>query len=251
MLRAVEKPEPLDEVLDDWMARSAGVDHFEFYWFPHTEIALTKTNSRLPLDVEPRRQSAMTRWVDDELLSNGVFQLTCALNRMVPPLVGPINRLAQRLVAEREIIDHSYAVFTAPRRVRFREMEYAIPAEKVPDALRAIQALIAHRGWRISFPVEVRVAAPDENWLSTAHGRLTGYIAVHRYVGEDPTAYFTEVEAIMREFDGRPHWGKMNFRSADDLRPSYPRFDDFLGVRDELDPQRRFANPYLARVLGS
>jgi len=73
---------------------------------------------------------------------------------------------------------------------------------------------------------------------------------VHRYFREDPTEYFAAVEQIMRSFGGRPHWGKMHTQTAETLRDMYPRFDDFLRVRDELDPERRFANPYLDRVLG-
>ena len=129
-------------------------------------------------------------------------------------------------------------------------MEYAIPRANVPDALREIRATIERNGWRITFPVEVRATAPDDNWMSTAYGRDTGYIAVHRYYREDPTEYFAAVEAIMIDFGGRPHWGKMHTREASDLRPLYPRFDDFLAIRDRLDPGRLFANDYLRKVLG-
>jgi FAD/FMN-containing dehydrogenase len=130
-------------------------------------------------------------------------------------------------------------------------MEYAIPREAVPGALREVKALIERRGWRISFPIEVRSAAADDNWLSTAHGRASGYIAVHRYFRENPEEYFRAVEEIMMAHDGRPHWGKMHYRDAESLRATYPRFDDFIAVRDRLDPDRVFANAYLARVLGA
>ena len=130
-------------------------------------------------------------------------------------------------------------------------MEYAIPLEAIPEAVRGVRELIERNGWSVSFPIEVRAAASDENWLSTAHGRETGYVAVHRYYREDPTEYFAAVEQLMRGFGGRPHWGKMHTQSAETLREVYPRFDDFLRVRDELDPELRFANPYLDRVLGT
>ena len=130
-------------------------------------------------------------------------------------------------------------------------MEYAIPLEAVPDAVREVRRLIERNGWRISFPIEVRAAASDEVWLSTAYGRETGYVAVHRYFREDPGEYFGAVEAIMRGVDGRPHWGKEHSLDAEALRGVVPRLDDFLRVRDELDPERRFANPYLDRVLGA
>jgi L-gulono-1,4-lactone dehydrogenase len=250
LLHAVEKPEPLEQVLDGWVERVQAADHFEFYWFPHTDAALTKTNTRLSGDAERHPQPRFAKWFDDEFMSNGLYAVTQGITYGIPALIPAQNRMAVHGVAEREVTDRSYAVFTAPRRVRFREMEYAIPLADVPDALRAVRELIETRGWRIGFPVEVRAAAADDNWLSTAHGRESGYIAVHRYHRDDPTEYFAAVEAIMRDFDGRPHWGKMNSRTADDLRPSYSRFGDFVAVRDRLDPERRFANAYLERVLG-
>jgi len=96
----------------------------------------------------------------------------------------------------------------------------------------------------------VRAAAADENWLSTAYGRESGYIAVHRYFREDQREYFAAVEQIMRAHGGRPHWGKMHTLDADALRSRYPRFDEFTALRDRLDPNRAFRNPYLRRVLG-
>lgn len=250
MLHAVEKGEPLEEVLDHWLERVAAVDHFEFYWFPHTTSALTKTNTHLPADTPRKPQGRFAAWVDDEFLPNGVYIALCQLGVVAPATTPPLNRLSERLIAQREVTDGWHAVFTSPRRVRFREMEYSLPREHVPAALRAIRNLIDARGWRITFPIEVRATAADDNWLSTAHGRESGYIAVHRYFREDPTEYFREVEAILRDFEGRPHWGKMHNRTAADLRPVYPRFDDFLAVRDRLDPNRLFANEYLTRVLG-
>ena len=239
-----------DEVLDGFDDLTAVNEHFEFYWFPHTETGLTKTNTRLPL-TEPRAPlSAAGRWLDDEVLANGVYRGVCAVGTVVPGIIPPFSRLAQRLTGNRDFTDHSPRVFVTNRSVRFREMEYALPREAVPGALAEVKALIERRGWRISFPIEVRSAAADDNWLSTAHGRETGYIAVHRYYREDPTEYFTAVEEIMAAHGGRPHLGKMHFRDAESLRESYPRFDDFLSVRDRLDPERRFENAYLHRVLG-
>lgn len=250
VLEAVEHPEPLDDVLAMLPERAAASDHFEFYWFAHTDVALTKTHTRLPESAVRAPLPRVGRWVDESLLSNGVYRVVCAAATVVPRIVPPFSRLAVRLTGDREYTDISHRVLTQSRNVRFREMEYALPAEEVEPAFRALQALIAARGWRISFPVEVRFAASDDLWMSTAHGRATGYIAVHRYWRENPTAYFEAVEEIMLAHGGRPHWGKMHTRDAATLAERYPRFDDFVGVRDRLDPDRMFTNRYLARVLG-
>jgi L-gulonolactone oxidase len=42
----------------------------------------------------------------------------------------------------------------------------------------------------------------------------------------------------------------MHYRDAESLRKAYPKFDDFVAVRDQLDPARTFTNAYLDRVLG-
>lgn len=250
LLQAVEQPEPLDDVLDTALERAGTADHFEFYWFPHTRTALTKTNTRLPVGAKRKPLNPVSRFIDDSVLANGLYRVTCATGVVVPPLIPRVNRLAEKLTGNRSFTDLSHRVFTTKRTVRFREMEYGIPAEHVPAAVRDIEALIGSRGWRISFPLEVRFAAADNLWLSTAHGRPTGYIAVHRYYRERPTAYFAAVEAILRGYGGRPHWGKMHTQDATGLAGEYPHFADFLAARDRLDPRRLFSNPYLDRVLG-
>jgi FAD/FMN-containing dehydrogenase len=125
-----------------------------------------------------------------------------------------------------------------------------VPREALPEAVRALRSLVERNAWRISFPVEIRTAAADDRWLSTAHGRDSGYIAVHRYWKEDYVPYFREFDALMREFDGRPHWGKLHFQDAESLARVYPKFGDFAAVRDRLDPERVFENPYVRNVLG-
>ncbi|WP_194420087.1 D-arabinono-1,4-lactone oxidase [Microbacterium abyssi] len=250
VMHAIDEPVPLEEALTTLDDRVAASDHFEFYWFPHTDVALTKRQTRLPESAPRKPLPTVGRWIDETLLSNGVYRIVCAAGQVIPAVTPPFSRLAVKLTGDREYTDRSHSVLTQSRNVRFREMEYALPAENVVPAFREIQALIAQRGWRIEFPIEVRFAAADDLWLSTAHGRASGYIAVHRYWRADPTAYFEAVEKICLEHGGRPHWGKLHTLDAEQLRERYPRFGDFVALRDRLDPARRFANRHLERVLG-
>ncbi|GAA1993155.1 D-arabinono-1,4-lactone oxidase [Microbacterium pumilum] len=250
VLHAVEHPEPLSDVLAALDRRVAESDHFEFYWFPHTDRAMTKNNTRLPESAPRHPLSPVGKWFDDRVVGSMLHQTACSVARAVPVTVPSINRLSVKVWGDREFTDASTHVFATSRSVRFREMEYALPTENVRPAFDALRALVDDRGWRISFPVEVRFAAADDRWMSTAHGRASGYIAVHRYWREDPTEYFEAVEQIMLSYGGRPHWGKMHTLDAGILRERYPRFDDFVALRDRLDPDRMFQNTYLERVLG-
>ncbi|WP_136043510.1 MULTISPECIES: D-arabinono-1,4-lactone oxidase [unclassified Microbacterium] len=251
VMHAIDEPAPLDDVLATLDERVAASDHFEFYWFPHTDVALTKRQTRLPESTVRKPLPVVGRWIDETLLSNGVYRVVCAAGQVVPAMTPPFSRLAVKLTGDREYTELSHRVLIQSRTVRFREMEYALPAENVVPAFQAVRALIAQRGWRIEFPIEVRFAAEDDRWLSTAHGRSSAYIAVHRYWRADPSEYFNAVEEIMLEFGGRPHWGKLHTLTDETLRERYPRFDDFVGLRDRLDPERRFTNRYLDRVLGA
>ena len=246
-LHAVEEPAPVDDVLRDLDDLVAENDHFEFYWVPHTRWALTKRNRRT--DEPPRPRTAVREWVDDIGVQNVAFGVLCRVGRWRPAL---IPRLAKALpsTGRLDYVDRSDRVFTSPRKVRFWEMEYAIPREALPEALNRVRKLVDALGMPLSFPVEVRVGAADEIPLSTAHGRQTGYIAVHVYRGTPYDAYFSGVEAIMDDYDGRPHWGKLHYQRAATLAPRYPRWEAFQQVRARLDPEGRFANPYLDRVLG-
>ena len=223
--------------------------HFEFYWFPHTDRVLAKANNRTLDDAEPLPR--FRRWLDDDFLSNTVFGLTNRLGNVRPALIPRINEVAGRALSARTYSDVPHKVFTSPRTVVFREMEYAVPRAAGVDALREVRRWIEASDLRISFPVEVRTTPADDIALSTASGRDSMYLAFHVNAQTDHTAYFTGVEDILRRYDGRPHWGKLHTRTAADLEPAYPRWAEFQALRDRLDPDRVFANEYLRRVLGA
>jgi L-gulono-1,4-lactone dehydrogenase len=248
LLRAQEEPMRWSEVVARLDELTSGNEHFEFYWFPHTEGCLTKRNNRTSGPARP-----LPRWrhrLDDEFLANSVFGATCRLGHRIPATIPVVNAIAGKALGARGYVDASYRVFTSPRRVRFMEQEYAIPREDLAAVLAEIRALFSRRDWRISFPIEVRVAPPDDIWLSTARGRDTAYVAIHVFHASPHEKYFRDVEALMTATGGRPHWGKLHTRDAAYLRAVYPEFGQFVALRDTLDPERRFTNPYLEHVLG-
>jgi L-gulonolactone oxidase len=159
--------------------------------------------------------------------------------------------VAAGALGPREFTDVSHRVFTSPRRVRFCEMEYAVPRAAGMEVLGELVRAVERSDWRISFPVEVRVAAADDEPLSTAFGRDTVYLAIHTHPGSrDRQEYFATLERIAGEVGGRPHWGKLHGLDAVTLRERYPRFEEFVALRDRLDPGRTFGNAHLASILG-
>lgn len=250
LLHAVERPEPLAGVLEAFDDEVARNDHFEFYWYPHTDRALTKRNNRVEPGSSARPLPRWRAYVDDELLSNRAYELLNRLVTKVPRATKPVSAVAARALTAREYVDASHRVFITERDVRFMEAEWAFPRHALVAVLRDLKSWVDSHDELISFPVECRVAAPDDVWLSTAYERESCYVAVHRYHRQARGAYFDAFEAIAIDHGGRPHWGKLHSRGAAFFREAYPRFDDFLAVRDAVDPGRLFSNPYLERVLG-
>jgi L-gulonolactone oxidase len=247
-LHAIEEPMRVDHVLENIDSYVDGNDHFEFFWVPHTGWALTKRNNRTD---EP--EGGMSRWkffYEKILLENVAFGLVNRVGRMRPALIPRLQRLVPSS-GSTTYVKPSHKIFASPRFVKFLEMEYAVPRAAVPDALNRIRKLIDDERLQIGFPVEVRFTAPDDIPLSTASGRDTGYLAVHVYKGMPHEPYFRGVEAIMNDFDGRPHWGKLHFQTAATLAPRYPQWDAFQTIRRRVDPEGRFANAYTDRVLGT
>lgn len=252
-IEATEGAEPVDAVLESFVERSRSNDHFEFFWFPHADRAFVKTNRHLADGEEPEGAlplSAMSKFVDGEVVQNWGHGLAVSLGAMAPGLVPRVNQLSSGLMGQRRYVAPAHEVFVSSRRVRFNEMEYAVPFEDAPEVFAEIRRVIDAHDWRISFPIEVRSAAADDVPLSMAYGRETAYIAVHRFVREPHLEYFGTIEEVLQASDGRPHWGKLHSARASQLREVYPRFDEFVALRDEVDPDRVFGNAYLDRVLG-
>ncbi|MER5332219.1 D-arabinono-1,4-lactone oxidase [Micromonospora sp. NPDC002717] len=248
VLHAHERPAPLDAVLADLPALVEGHDHAEFYWFPYTDRVQVKTNDRVPVDDRPLPR--WRGWLDDDFLSNTVFEGACRLGRAVPALAPRISAVSARALTERRYTGRSDKVFCTPRRVRFVEMEYGLPREALGEALGALRRIVDGLPFKVLFPVEVRFSAADDIWLSHGYGRESAYVAIHQYVGMPYEPYFRAFEQVAEGLGGRPHWGKLHWRDAGSLAPAYPRFPDFLAERDRLDPDRLFTNPHLTRILG-
>ena len=227
-----------DEILE--VAEDLAEQHrnFEFFYVPFSGMGYTDVHD---LTDEPL--------VSSETLdtNEGAMDLKTARDWLEwsPGLRELILGTYMSTIPDEIIIESSWKNYTNERNVRFNEMEYHLPREQGLQALREIRTAIESQHHEVFFPVEVRFVKGDDVWLSPFYQRDTMSIAVHRYFEEDFQPYFRTIEPIMRKYGGRPHWGKLNNLSGEQLRAMYPRWDDFAAVRAKLDPQGRFLNDYL------
>ncbi|MFT4010910.1 MAG: D-arabinono-1,4-lactone oxidase [Nocardioidaceae bacterium] len=248
-LHAVDQKAPLEETLDrvDELAQSN--DHFEFFWFPHTERALTRRFNRLPADAPLSPMSTWIRTLDDRLVTNVGFEALLRIGTRFPQGVPGITRLVTTAVSNRTFTDVPGKVFASRRDVRFREGEYAIGREALVPALRELKRWVRAHDEAISFPFEVRFVRSDDIWLSPAYDRESAYVAFHQYHRMPHERWFSVCEDVLGAGGGRPHWGKLHRLTHVELAERYPRFGDFVALRDRLDPTGVFGNAYLERVL--
>jgi FAD-linked oxidoreductase len=235
---------PLADVLRDHDRLVAEHRHFELWAFYAAEDALVKTLDEMPIDTPPTEPPAIPLPVDL------VLRAASELAHGVPALAGSMQQMLTALAPAEVRVDRAYRIFPSPRATRFNEMEYEVPLAKGPECLREILETVAQAGVPTLFPLEYRTVAADDCWLSPFYGRASVSISIHQYYKADYRELFDLIEPIFRRHDGRPHWGKLHTRTAADLAPAYPRWDDFATVRDRTDPERLFANAYLDRVLG-
>ena len=232
--------------LDDVLASVASLREqnrcFEFYAFPHADVALTiETNET---DAEPYSVGS------DDPDGLHVLQTFFDLTRRLPGIGTPLYDALLRRSGTTERADWSYRVLTHPRTTRFNEMEYTVPVEAGPDCLREVLRTIRERELEVCFPIECRAVREDDVWLSMFYRREGFSISVHQFADQDFRPYFEAVEPVFWKYEGRPHWGKLHGLDAARLAALFPRFGEFLAVRRALDPHGRLVNAHLGTLLG-
>ncbi len=253
ILSAVEKAEPLAPVVENFAALAHEVDHLEYYWFPGTDVAHVKRNTRHPLSDRDNVPGPVPRWksvIDDELVSNAAYGAMCRVMSVAPKTTGFFNRVSAGALAQREYADVAHDVFVSKRRVRFNEMEYSVPLADAPEVLAEVHRAIDTCGIPVGFPIEVRATAADDVPLSTAKGRESCYIAAHRYHRDDYREFFRVLEPILVAAGGRPHWGKHHTLGFAELSAVHEDLATVAALRSQVDPDGMFRNPYVDRVFG-
>ncbi len=246
-LRLERSAMDLEECLaqsDELVARHR---NFEFFWMPHTNLVQAKAwnTTDAPID-----QQDWKRWAHEVLLENTAFGLLCNIGKAVPALCPPISRLCASMISPGQQVAASHSMLASVRKVRFNEMEWAVPASRGAEAMREIRAMVSRRDFPLMFPLEYRWVRGDDLWLSPNYGRDSVHISVHQFRGMPFEQYFDAVQAICLNHGGRPHWGKVHSLKGRQLAAIYPRWDDFLALRERMDPKGRFLTPYLRALFG-
>ncbi|MBV8681404.1 MAG: FAD-binding protein [Caulobacteraceae bacterium] len=239
-LRETLQPMRLEEILEAWPDLVHRHRHVEFFVFPYARRALLKT-----LDaVNEGDDRPHPSWLETTIL-----EAVCDLSAGVPALTPTLQRLLSLGLSGSVRAAPAHVIFPSERPTRFEEMEGEIPAADGLEALRAAISEVRLRRFPISFPLEYRVVAADDIWLSPMCGRECASISFHQYASAPWREAFAAVEAVFRDAGGRPHWAKRHSLASEDVLRLYPMARRWGEVRRRVDPQGKFLNPHLRDLL--
>lgn len=237
-----------EECLAELDSLLADNEHFELWWFPYTGKALTTARNRTNRPADPSKPAV--EWFTDVFMGNHVFGLVLGAGRNWPRTIPSINRLAAALSPQDTRVARSDRGFLSDRRTKLQEMEYNVPREEAVPLLRRFVRDVEDLNLPVSFPVHARFGPAESSLLSPAFGRDGATIGCMVDPGLPYVQPFQILERMATAVGGRPHWGKEHYRTAEELRADYPRWDDFQAIRRHLDPDGVFGNEYTDRVLG-
>ncbi|TPL39396.1 D-arabinono-1,4-lactone oxidase [Mesorhizobium sp. B2-4-8] len=234
---------PIADMLRDFETMMAAHRSAEFYYIPFSGYA-----QFIASDLSDANPTTRPTEHDEAGLAT-LRKLSRALRRL-PWLRRSLIRGAVKKVPAEDYVQDWLNVYASDRQTKFNEMEYHLPFEEGPKVITQIIELTEKHFPEVYFPMEVRSVAPDMFWLSPFYKRLTCSIAIHHDAANDPEPFMRAAEPIFRRHGGRPHWGKMHSLKAADLKKLYPRWDDAMAVRGDIDPENRFVSPYMAGLFG-
>ena len=232
---------PLQEVfanIDQWKHQHR---HIEFWAFLHSDQVMLKTLDETDEAIQPRQDA----WPSEDAL----LTLCSELTRRLPATNRYLQKMLSVFVKPTCYVDWSNQIFPTPRNTKFNEMEYQIPVEQGLQCLEEVLDCLRKHQVPMFFPVEFRYVKGDDIWLSPFYRRDSVSISIHQFYKQDYRVVFDLVEPILQKYQGRPHWGKLHSMSAASLRELYPKWDDFMALRQQLDPHQKWLNPYLKQLF--
>jgi len=247
-LELYTQKEKLTDVLANLNERNSQNRNFEYYWFPYTNTALTKTTN-ITSNSEIDKMNIINYW-SEYFIENLSFKLACEIARLVPSSNQKISKISAASIPSVKKILHSHKVYATQRLVKFTEMEYNIPATAYTEVWDEVQKIVNSGKFDVHFPIESRWVKADNIMMSPAYKRDSAYIACHVYAKKNNRPYFKALEDIFLAYDGRPHWGKMNNFQTKDIMDRYPLFSKFMEHRKEQDPNSIFVSEYINKLLG-
>ncbi len=239
---------PFEEVVEQLDELIHNTDHFKMWWFPHSEQVVVYRYRRTQ---EPANDSRFRQWFMDEFLSVYMYRLLVKIGNLNRDWRKPINQmLVGKFIQPLNRIEKSYKVFNVPEPPFHREVEWSFDLQYAKELLRAYKRMVNEGPHRMNFIQEIRFTKGDDFALSPCYGRNSIWLGAYNMDNYRWEELMSDFEALAKQYNGRPHWGKEANFDKNYLQAQYPQFEAFNKLRNEWDPTGKFANAYITKIFG-
>lgn len=226
-LKESNRIDPLEKVLGEWQEMVDRHRHYSFFWAPTDDAGALYDLPYIPANhcyVKMLEEVAF-----DPELDRG------------QPISGPVGGRTGR----------AYLIYpdTTDEVATWVELEYMVKAQDSIPAFLALRKLMQDQFPQETSPIEMRWTKGEAAYLSPHHGHDTCSISVSGLQKNDWNKFLRAVDDTLRPWAPRAHWGKVGYLDNQRLREVYPKLDEFLAVREELDPHGLFLNDYFRELL--
>lgn len=237
-----------NDALSTWSRDVLQNRHLEWFYFPGVEAVQIKKMNKVSL-VNQSGKSKVVDFIKDGVIETVGFKVISEACRLKPRLSRRLTSFSAKNIPIGSKKGLYHEILPTPRLVKFTETEYAIPLVKFEAAMEEMHYFLKAHPFFVHFPIECRVTAGEDGFLSPTQGEATVFLAFHMYKGMDELPYFKWVDTIMAKYGGRPHFGKMNNLTQGKLEALYPHLTLFLEYRKLNDPNAIFMSDYMKNLF--
>ena len=149
-------------------------------------------------------------------------------------------------------IEKSYEIFVIKHYVSpHTQQEVSVSIKDCQASLKTLHEFVNQNNIPVNAFIEVRNVKSDEFWLSPNYQRDSCQLTQLLYHPTTKTyeQYLFEYFDMIGEFQPRPHWGKHFKLNPNHLATIYPKFKNFLAVKNRLDPSGIMTNTFLGNLF--
>lgn len=232
----------IDKMLESFMDHAKKNRNFEMFPMVYSDKVIVKELNITDEEIKTLQEPMLS---DDILLALGETLAGGSSSTRVSAMA----KIMANFVTETERVDWAHKIYPSTRSLRFNEMEYELPMENGVACMRELLKFTREKEFPVFYPLEMRTVKQDDFWMSPFYKQDSISISLHHAVAFDYKPFFSAAHEILKKHGGRPHWGKLQYFPANELRNLYPKYDDFVKLKNELDPTKRFANDYINKLF--
>lgn len=251
-LHLVEAPQKDDlwtSKVDEYLAT---YDFVRILWLPHTNHGYVILGNKVSEDFKFTPVDVPKYTKHRRKTSKFLYQFTTKNPRFTVTANKILFNLFFR--SKKEHAGSLYdATVTKSRGATMELAEWTVAHSKFQDLFKDLKAVLnSHdNNAYVHVPMDVRFIKKDDAWLSYAADEdavTIGCVCRNSPAANEYEA-FERVEEVFLKYGGRPHWGKRFKAQFSDLDKIYPKWNDFIELREKLDPTNKFLNRYLTKVF--